>query len=206
MTDSTTTRRARGKQQKQERIFAAAHDLFQERGYDSVTTAEIADRADISHGTLFRYAATKSELILMVGNEWFETALREGIDGVDPHDTVRDQLETLLAPIAGSPHPIENVATYQRNTIACTPHEPEAARAQTLVDRLVAEIAAILSRSRPEADPLDAGPAAQAVYAALHLAVIRADAGDGRLSEILHPQVDIIVRGYTSAAHERNET
>jgi AcrR family transcriptional regulator len=46
--------------------MAAARELFAERGVSGVTTQQIADRADVAIGTLYRYAATKAELLIMV--------------------------------------------------------------------------------------------------------------------------------------------
>jgi len=61
-------RRERNKQEKLERITAAARELFAEHGVDDVTTQQIADRADVGSGTLFLYAKTKAELLLLVQN------------------------------------------------------------------------------------------------------------------------------------------
>ena len=61
-------RRERNKQQKLDRITAAASELFAEHGVDDVTTQQIADKADIGTGTLFLYAKTKGELLLLVQN------------------------------------------------------------------------------------------------------------------------------------------
>src|SRR5215470_12248427 len=60
------SRRERNKQDKLQRIKKAAFELFQERGYDRATTQEIADRADVSSGTLFFYAKTKEDLLGIV--------------------------------------------------------------------------------------------------------------------------------------------
>ena len=46
-----------------EAIFAAAQTLFNERGFDRVTVAEIADAANISVKTLFTYIGAKEELL-----------------------------------------------------------------------------------------------------------------------------------------------
>ena len=46
-----------------EAIFAAAEELFNERGFDAVTVAEIADAANISVKTLFTYIGAKEELL-----------------------------------------------------------------------------------------------------------------------------------------------
>ncbi|WP_344387355.1 helix-turn-helix domain-containing protein, partial [Streptomyces aureus] len=71
-------RRERNKQLKLDRITAAARELFAERGVDEVTTQEIADKADIGTGTLFLYAKTKGELLLLVQNSLYTEALEQG--------------------------------------------------------------------------------------------------------------------------------
>ena len=64
--------RERGKQRRRIRIKEAARQVFVELGYEASTTREIADRADVSQGTLFAYAPTKSELLLMIINDDLE--------------------------------------------------------------------------------------------------------------------------------------
>jgi len=59
-------RRERQKRRTLDKIIRAARTLFERKGFDSTTTQEIADRADIGTGTLFNYAKTKEELLLMV--------------------------------------------------------------------------------------------------------------------------------------------
>ena len=71
-------RRERNKQQKLDRITAAARELFSEHGVDEVTTQQIADKADIGTGTLFLYAKTKGELLLLVQNSSYTDALERG--------------------------------------------------------------------------------------------------------------------------------
>jgi len=68
-------RRERNKQEKLDRILAAAKDLFAAKGFNETTTQEIADRADIGTGTLFLYAKTKEDLLIMVfKDEMIETS------------------------------------------------------------------------------------------------------------------------------------
>jgi AcrR family transcriptional regulator len=51
------------------RIREAAREVFCRRGYLDATTREIAARARVANGTLFRYARDKRELLLMVIND-----------------------------------------------------------------------------------------------------------------------------------------
>ena len=74
----TLGRRERNKQQKLERITAAATELFAQHGIDDVTTQQIAEKADVGTGTLFLYAKTKGELLLLVQNAHYAVALETG--------------------------------------------------------------------------------------------------------------------------------
>lgn len=68
-------RRERNKQEKLDRILAAARDLFAAKGFSETTTQEIAERADIGTGTLFLYAKSKEDLLIMVfKDEMIETS------------------------------------------------------------------------------------------------------------------------------------
>jgi AcrR family transcriptional regulator len=60
------SRRERNKQEKRDRIIAAAKELFGSKGFADTTTQEIAEKADIGTGTLFLYAKSKEELLVMV--------------------------------------------------------------------------------------------------------------------------------------------
>lgn len=59
-------RRERNKQEKLKRIVEAARELFHSKGFADTTTQEIAEKADIGTGTLFLYAKSKEELLVMV--------------------------------------------------------------------------------------------------------------------------------------------
>ncbi len=58
------TRRERKKRQTRDAITTAAFGLFAERGYEAVTVAEIAERADVARATFFSHFPTKDAIVL----------------------------------------------------------------------------------------------------------------------------------------------
>ncbi|WP_395811445.1 TetR/AcrR family transcriptional regulator [Archangium minus] len=69
--------RERNKQEKLERIQQAARELFAKKGFAETTTREIAERAGVGTGTLFLYARTKEELLMLVLSERVEAVQEE---------------------------------------------------------------------------------------------------------------------------------
>jgi AcrR family transcriptional regulator len=52
--------------EKQRRVLDAAMDVFAEQGYSATSTSEIAKRAGVAAGTVFRFYRTKKELLIGV--------------------------------------------------------------------------------------------------------------------------------------------
>jgi AcrR family transcriptional regulator len=61
--------RARKKRQTRAAIAAAAMELFQARGFDAVTIADVAAAADVSRKTVFNYFPAKEDLVFEAGHE-----------------------------------------------------------------------------------------------------------------------------------------
>lgn len=59
------------------RLRTAARELMWAKGYEAVTTKEIALRADMGEATLFRYVPSKLDLFLLVYGEDFERVVDE---------------------------------------------------------------------------------------------------------------------------------
>lgn len=51
---------------KQKKIIAAAVEIFAEKGYAATSTSEIAKKAGVAEGTIFRHYRTKKELLLSI--------------------------------------------------------------------------------------------------------------------------------------------
>ena len=99
--------RERKKAETSRRIWLAAMRLFVERGYDAVSTAEIAAAADVSKMTLFNYFRTKEDLVMLPMEDHVEelaTVVRGRADGETPVDALRRHFLAGLAerdPITG---------------------------------------------------------------------------------------------------------
>lgn len=79
-----------------QRLLRAALDLFTSRGYHASTTPEIARRAGVAEGTIYRHFASKEELL----NELYRAALRvlsDEVKAVPPTADCRGRLEAVAA-------------------------------------------------------------------------------------------------------------
>jgi len=78
-------------------ILTAAAELVGDRGYDSVTLDDVADRLDVTKGSLYHYFASKEELVGLaietLGREWTARIERtsDSLEG-----TPRQRLRRLL--------------------------------------------------------------------------------------------------------------
>jgi AcrR family transcriptional regulator len=142
-------RRERNKQQKLERITAAARELFAQRGVDEVTTQEIADKADIGAGTLFLYAKSKGELLLLVQNSTYAEALAEGRTAAENITDLLDAVMAIVRPVVEcNRKQVDNGRTYLREIVFGDPEEPHHRDALTLTVQTEQAIADVLRRDK----------------------------------------------------------
>ncbi|MFI1727193.1 TetR/AcrR family transcriptional regulator [Streptomyces sp. NPDC020489] len=140
-------RRERNKQEKLDRIVAAASELFAEHGVDEVTTQQIADKADIGTGTLFLYAKTKGELLLLVQNTKYAEALERGRADAETVTGVLDAVLAIARPIVECNRTqIDNGRTYLREMVFGDPEEPRHGEALAIVAQTEEAVAAVLRR------------------------------------------------------------
>ena len=164
-------RRERNKQQKLDRITAAASELLAEHGIEDVTTQQIADKADIGTGTLFLYAKTKGELLLLVQNAHYAEALQQGRADAETTPDILDAVLAIVRPIVECNRvQVDNGRTYLREMVFGDPAEPRHAEALSIVAQTEEAIAAVLGRQElPRAQ--DAATTARIVSAITFLSM-----------------------------------
>ena len=195
---TTPGRRAHKRAAKRAAIVAAATRLFSEQGYDQTTTQHIARVADVADGTVFTYAGTKQELLLMVINAQLRPIVEAAIPrrGDSPEEGI---LETLgpLCDLARSQ--AENTARYLQEVLFGQ-DGPERQEALALVDLSVSRIANLLPVD--EVEGLDRQELARWLFASLVTEMLRwlIRRTDQDLQAALRPHIRILLRGIGAAA------
>ena len=208
-------RRERKKADTQRRIFEAADALLAEKGYARVTTQEIAEAADVGAGTLFRYARTKAEILIMVMNERLRLGAERGLviaeQGGSPAEAIVGLVEPLVR--AAIAHP-ENTSVFQREVLFGVdgPYRAEALqRIRELEDAMV-----VILTGRPPVAPGGGGPeedgpggtgpgeggtelrrVAGTIFSVLFLKLVRFELGQvsaEALPDVLREDVEYLVR------------
>jgi len=178
-------RRERSKQDKRERIRVAAQELFALHGVGGVTTQQIADHADIAIGTLYLYAATKAELLIMVQNQKFATAIDDGVAAAAKVKGTLDGVLALIHPVVTCLREhVENGRTYLHELIFGDPAEPYRREGLTLAARLEGGLSTLLARDQ-RISPEDAPILARVISAILHLTTTATVYMDRSAEEVL---------------------
>ena len=190
-------RRERNKQEKFDRIVAAATELFAEHGIDEVTTQQIADKADIGTGTLFLYAKTKGELLLLVQNAKYAEALEQGRADAETVPGVLDAVMAIVRPIVECNRTqIDNGRTYLREMVFGDPEEPRHGAALAIVAQAEEAIAAVLRRDERVTEG-DAATLAHIVSAVMFLSTavsVNIALSVEEIVQDIRGQVDVLLR------------
>ena len=123
--------RERKKQKTRLLIAETARRLFSERGFDSVSVAEIAREAEVSEATVFNYFPTKEDLVYY-GMEAFEEQLLDAIRSRPAGESAVDSFGRFV--------------TQPRGFLAA--EDETARRALLRISRMIAASPALLARER----------------------------------------------------------
>jgi len=99
MSTNTVKKPARTRQPREQRIrviLDCAEEVFNERGYEKATVAEIARRVGVVEGTVFSYFNSKQELVLQIITRWYAALFQELIDGLKGIVGTRNRLRYII--------------------------------------------------------------------------------------------------------------
>jgi TetR/AcrR family transcriptional regulator, repressor of fatR-cypB operon len=105
------TQKAATPDDKRGRLLGAALALFETRGFDAVAVPEIAAKACVAVGTVYRYFDTKAALVNALYRHW-----------------KNEYNEAVLAPLPANATPRQAFAEYWRRMMAFAQTHPSAVR------------------------------------------------------------------------------
>ncbi|MEM8707380.1 MAG: TetR family transcriptional regulator [Actinomycetota bacterium] len=187
-------RRERKKRQTRDELMLHAARLFAERGFDAVTTEDIADAADVSQRTFFRHFPSKEAVLYGHVDELRDT-MRSTFLGRPDDEHVVDAMRASVRTIAEHYATNHDEAFLQARLAAEFPSVAAHARAVVQTD-WEHELTAVIAE-RMDVDPLaDPFPEvlAGAAFAAFRSAIRRwgADGGRSDFGTLLDESLDVL--------------
>jgi AcrR family transcriptional regulator len=77
-------------------ILEAAHAVFTERGYEAAAMSEIAERAGVVEGTIYKYFESKRDLMFQVMARWYEGMVADYADQLAGIRGTRNRLRFVI--------------------------------------------------------------------------------------------------------------
>lgn len=89
-------RREQNKREKRDRIVAVSRELFQKQGFANTTVQQISEGAQVAAGTLFLYAKSKEELLVLVFRDEMMELVELAYSGIDQDASFLEQVSALF--------------------------------------------------------------------------------------------------------------
>ncbi|TWS23312.1 TetR family transcriptional regulator [Tsukamurella sputi] len=156
--------RERKKLKTRTELRRAAYELFRKQGFDETTVAQIADAAEVSQATFFRYFATKEALIL---EDDYDAILLANVPPIDPSKNLPAQI------LRGGADQFESLdrdaqeTEMERGRLLYSSPSLRAAQARDLEATMVAMEDAIVEQATGPVDRLAVRAAVGAVVGAI---------------------------------------
>ena len=158
--------RERKKEQTRAAIYTAARRLFEERGFEKVTVAEVAHAADVSEVTVFNYFPTKEELFY-AGMRFFEEELLDAVRMRKPGESALKAVRRKLVESTGGLQSAERFAAIKKATEAYAASPSLAVREREIVDGYTRRLAELLSGGDPDVEDAAVAAALMGTHRAL---------------------------------------
>ncbi|WP_432002551.1 TetR/AcrR family transcriptional regulator [Streptomyces sioyaensis] len=188
--------RERKKLQTRQAIRRAAYRLFAERGYDATPVDRIAEAADVSPSTVFRYFPTKEDIVL---TDEYDAVPAAGLRARPADEPMVESMRQVTVEALRGLTAEERGELVQRVRLI---RDVPAIRGRTAENtaRDAATLAAVLAErsGRPDGD-LELRVIGAAILAALQEAMLAWVEGgpDADLEALIHRTMDVLARGLT---------
>ena len=189
MSDRVSRRRARTR----ERIFTEAMRLFAERGFDTVTVADITEAADIGKGTFFTHFPSKRDVFRYLGEQVVRVVLDADVGDGTAEERLRRMLDAAANWLEAHPEPARQMVKARSFNLSLDLGSEN----QKRFNAAVADILAAGRSSGELRDDVPLGAAALAVQCGYYACVMTwAAHPDGEtLRYRLATSLDIILNG-----------
>ncbi len=84
------------KEQRVSDIMAAAREVFREKGYEDAPLSDIAERANVVEGSIYRYFDNKRDLLVKVVEDWYESMLADYDQQLSGISGTRNRLRFMI--------------------------------------------------------------------------------------------------------------
>ncbi len=101
MPRAALSRREQNKLEKRARITAAARALFTHKGFEATTSQEIADAAGVAAGTIFTYAKTKDDLLILVFHHEMLAVVERAYEAACGREQILEQVISFFETLVG---------------------------------------------------------------------------------------------------------
>ncbi|MEI5134032.1 TetR family transcriptional regulator [Streptomyces libani] len=188
--------RERKKIQTRQAIRRAAYRLFEEQGYDATPIDQIAEAADVSPSTVFRYFPTKEDIVL---TDEYDTVLEAGLRTRPADEPMVESMRRVTVEALREIAAADRGELVQRIRLI---REVPAIRGRTAENtaRDAALISAVLAeRTGRRADDLELRVISAAILAALQEAMLNwVEGGESaELEALIDQTMDVLARGLT---------
>jgi AcrR family transcriptional regulator len=186
---------------RRDRVIESAMELANEGGYEAVQMREVAARADVALGTLYRYFSSKDQLLVAAMAHWTRQLQERLAERPPPGETPADRVvEVLLRASRSLERAPELTAAVVTALSSMTTDDPEAlefAREVYSVMNDIIENAMDGDRDIPERHAVIR--VLGEVWFAVLVARVRGWAADGQMAADLEAAVRLLVPGPADA-------
>jgi len=188
--------RERKKERTRVALESAALRLFEEHGYDETTVEQIADVAEVSTRTFFRYYPTKADVL--VRDQVARRAMVEAFLGARPaNEPIMTSLRALMVAIAADLPAVRHLLAAQRRW--CTEADMLLASIRNHHADVVDLVTAFVGGRLDEPDPLGGRARAIATACVASVVAVTVDWMEPGQEDVAAPDVGAAIAGLEAA-------